>query len=207
MCAHLRQQPLPIFDIISHELTWMTEKCQGGSPCEYCIRTKKICLPQVIPAAKAQFIISTPDEQALQVVAKVPVQVDTHLDTLYLDYFDLFLKRCQFTADFNNLGADLLPLIQTCLPLRQVIMAIGALEASRQATVKASHWRQSPQIAAFSSYGASIRALQGLLHSPDALHCEGVLWCTLLLGMFEVRSCPHHVLFRLASLITDSAHD
>jgi hypothetical protein len=37
------------------------------------------------------------------------------------------------------------------------------------------------------SYSKSLTSLQLCLQSPDALHCQGVLWCTLLLGLFEVR--------------------
>ena len=114
------------------------------------------------------------------------MRVDTHFDVIYLDYFDLFMKRCQFTEEFNNLGADLLPLIQTCPPLKEVARAIGALEASRRASVKSSRGRQSPYNVAFVSYGKSLKILQGQLQLSKALCSEGVLWCTLLLGLFEV---------------------
>lgn len=156
----------------------------------------KVCLPQVPSTTKVQFISSTPSRQHVPVV-QLPVQVCRHPGILYLDYFALFMQHCQFTEEFTNLGADLLPLIQTCPPLREATVAIGALEASRRATVNASHGRQSPYNVAFGSYGLSIQMLQDRLQSPDALRCEGVLWCTLLLGLFEVRLDCGHGLSRL----------
>lgn len=114
------------------------------------------------------------------------MRISPHSNASYLDYFDLFMKRCQFTEGFKSLAADLLPLIQTCPPLREATVAIGALEASRRATVNSSCGRQSPFNVAFGSYGKAIQSLQGQLQSSDALRCEGVLWCTLLLGLFEV---------------------
>lgn len=119
-------------------------------------------------------------------VAGLPTQVNIYSDTPYLDFFDLFMKRCLFTDEFNGLAADLLPLTQTCLPLGQVVTAIGALEASRRATVKSSRGQQSPYTFAFMSYGGSIKTLRARLEASDAFRCGGVLWCTLLLGLFEV---------------------
>ncbi|KAL0767757.1 hypothetical protein CaCOL14_009996 [Colletotrichum acutatum] len=160
-------------------------KCQGGSPCEYCTRTKKKCLPQAISATGVHFISSESCEETMQ-VAGLSTQINIHSDIPYLDYFDLFMKRCLFTDEFNGLAADLLPLAQTCLPLGQVLTAIGALEASRRATVKSSRGQQSPYTVAFASYGESIKTLRARLQVPDAFRRGGVLWCTLLLGLFEL---------------------
>ncbi|RGP81833.1 hypothetical protein FLONG3_30 [Fusarium longipes] len=117
--------------------------------------------------------------------AELPLQVTAKPDVTYLDYFGLFMQRCQFTKEFSHLLSDLLPLIEMCAPLREATIAIGALEASRRATVNFASERKSPHTVALGSYGKSIQKLQLQLQSSDAMPCEGVLWCTLLLGLFE----------------------
>ncbi|KAK1466953.1 hypothetical protein CMEL01_10946 [Colletotrichum melonis] len=164
----------------------ITNQCQGGSPCEYCTRTKKRCLPQATSTTEVHFISPESSEEGMQ-VAGLPAHVNIPSDILYLDYFDLFMKRCLFTDEFNGLAADLLPLAQTCLPLGQVVTAIGALEASRRATVKFSRGQQPPYTVAFVSYGEAIKTLRARLQVSDAFRCGGVLWCTLLLGLFELK--------------------
>lgn len=165
-------------------------KCQGGSPCEYCTRTNKVCQPQAVSSSQVQFVSCSSPEQTLSVV-KLPMQVSEHSDTVYFDYFTRFMERCQFTQGFINLGADLLPLAQICPPLQEAILAIGALEASRRATVHSIDRQNSPHNVAFGSYCGSIRKLQDRLQTSDALRCQGVVWCTLLLGLFEVRTGLH----------------
>lgn len=137
-------------------------------------------------------------------VARLLTQVNLHSDILYLDYFDLFMKRCLFTDEFNGLAADLLPLTQTCLPLVQVVTAIGALEASRRATVRSSRYQQSPYTVAFLSYGEAMKTLRARLQVSDAFRCGGVLWCTLLLGLFEVTYSSHCLLFFESCLLIGS---
>ncbi|KAH7184588.1 uncharacterized protein B0J16DRAFT_414077 [Fusarium flagelliforme] len=153
-------------------------KCQGGSPCEYCIRTKKTCLPQNNPVVKAKFVYTDSSQIMAHVTAKP--------DVTYLEFFSLFMRRCQFTRASADLASDLLPLIQTCAPLQEAAIAIGALEASRRATVNFTSERQSPEIIALQSYGRSIRRLQAELDTLEASQCQGVLWCTLLLGLFDL---------------------
>ncbi|KAI6753951.1 hypothetical protein HG530_013127 [Fusarium avenaceum] len=160
-------------------------QCQGGSPCEYCIRTKKTCEPQIIQHDEAKFVSWTTSPQPLQ-MTKLPVQINEQFEGTYLGYFNLFMQRCQFTKEFVNFGANILPLIHTCPPLREATIAIGALEASRRATVNSSHERKSPKQIAFGSYGRSIRQLQSWLQSADTASCQGSLWCTLLLTLFEL---------------------
>ncbi|KAH6874074.1 hypothetical protein B0T10DRAFT_533100 [Thelonectria olida] len=162
-------------------------KCQGGLPCEYCIRTKKSCVPQTAPTDKLQFVRCTPSQQASQAV-ELPVQVDRQADLLYFDYFALFIKRCEFTQDFASVTCALLPLTETCPPLREAVIAIGALDASRRSHVRTCSQRQLPHSIAFRSYGTSIRNLQHLLQASGALQSDGVLWCTFLLGLFELMS-------------------
>ncbi|XEU97497.1 hypothetical protein FSHL1_002783 [Fusarium sambucinum] len=184
-------------------------KCQGGFPCEYCIRTKKTCLPQAVPANKVKFVRCR-TFQSLSQVAKPPMHITPKPDITYLDYFDLFMQRCQFTKGSTSLVSDLLPLIHSCAPLGQITMAIGALEASRRPTVKIGSERPAPLNVAFGSYGRSIQTLQARLQSQDALSCQGVLWCTLLLGLFELMTqvsgdpWANHMLYGTSKILQSS---
>ncbi|KAM6519324.1 hypothetical protein FALCPG4_012967 [Fusarium falciforme] len=119
---------------------------------------------------------------------ELPTQVSRSPENLYLDHFVLFMKHCEFKKGFWDVSSDLVPLIQTCPPLQQATVAIGALEASRRGYTSTSSGPESPQHLAFKSYNRSIQALQGQLQSPEALQSEGVLWCTFLLGLFELMS-------------------
>lgn len=121
-------------------------------------------------------------------VIQFPTQVPTAPENIYSDHFVLFMKHCEFTRGFGDVSSDLVSLIQACPPLQQATVAIGALEASRRGSRSTSSSSESPQHLAFKSYNKSIQALQGQLQSPGALQSEGVLWCTFLLGLFEVRS-------------------
>ncbi|KAJ4026252.1 hypothetical protein NW752_001191 [Fusarium irregulare] len=152
-------------------------KCQGVSPCEYCVRTNKTCLPQDKLVVKAKFVYGSPD---------VVAHVSPKPEVKYQEYFGLFMQRCQFTKESTDLASDLLPLIQACAPLQEVAIAIGAPEASRRATVKSTSEGQPPGIVALLSYGRSVRKLQAELESLEALESQGVLWCTLLLGLFDL---------------------
>ncbi|KXH33569.1 hypothetical protein CNYM01_08772 [Colletotrichum nymphaeae SA-01] len=155
---------------------------------------------------EVHFISPEYSEEGMQ-VAGLLTQVNLHSDILYLDYFDLFMKRCLFTDEFNGLATDLLPLTQTCLPLGQVVTAIGALEASRRATVRSSRDQQPPYTVAFLSYGEAMKTLRARLQVSDAFRCGGVLWCTLLLGLFELMTetsgdmWAKHMLYGTARII------
>ena len=137
---------------------------------------------------KAKFVYGTPLQGSSQVVAYIAPKPDVK----YLEYFSLFMQRCQFTKESTDLASDLLPLMRTCAPLQEVAIAIGALEASRRATVNFTSEQQSPGIVALVSHGRSVRKLQAELESLEASQSQGVLWCTLLLGLFDVCSDPFY---------------
>ena len=143
---------------------------------------------------KAKFVYGSP-----HVVAHVSPKPEVK----YQEYFGLFMQRCQFTKESTDLASDLLPLIQACAPLQEVAIAIGALEASRRATVKSTSEGQPPGIVALLSYGRSVRKLQAELESLEALESQGVLWCTLLLGLFDVCSYPAVLDFMLMMKVND----
>ncbi|OBS26131.1 hypothetical protein FPOA_00074 [Fusarium poae] len=184
-------------------------KCQGGFPCEYCIRTNKSCLPQHVPVNKVKFVRCTSFQLCSQ-VAEPLLHITPKPDVTYLDYFASFMQRCQFTKESTNLVSDLLPLIQSCAPLGQITTAIGALEASRRATVNFEKGRPAPRNVAFVSYGRSIQTLQDRLRSLDVLNDQGVLWCTLLLGIFELMTqvsgdpWANHMLYGTSKILQSS---
>ncbi|KAL7809322.1 hypothetical protein V8C44DRAFT_366232 [Trichoderma aethiopicum] len=154
-------------------------KCQGGFPCEYCNRTKEICAPQnaSLPHAadfSAKCVEYTPQDQRLAGAARLPPQVQSHNNDL-----------CQFSKNFVDIARDLMPLMQTSPPLRDLAIAIGALDAARRVSVRSE--RESPQLVAYLPYGRSLQSLQQRLKTPEAAACDDVAWISFLLGLFEVR--------------------
>lgn len=116
----------------------------------------------------------------------LPGQVPVQSEDLYFDQFVAFIQRSQFTRDFAVVGHDLLPLLNASQSLRDLAQAIGALDASRRASVKSSMELTSPQVVAFRSYGKAIQSFQTQLQSSDIMRTEGALWTTFLFGLFEV---------------------
>ncbi|KAL7935946.1 fungal-specific transcription factor domain-containing protein [Trichoderma chlorosporum] len=169
-------------------------KCQGGYPCEYCTRTKKICNPQAANSAaggatfNVTFVKYAPPPQTVAVATALPLQVQEHADEIYLSNFATSMLRCQFTRDFIHIARDLVPLMLTSPWLRDLAVAIGALDASRRASIKSFPERESPECIAYRSYSRSLQLLQQRLQTSDAAACESVAWSTFLLGLFELMS-------------------
>ncbi|KAH6971083.1 hypothetical protein BKA56DRAFT_558426 [Ilyonectria sp. MPI-CAGE-AT-0026] len=159
-------------------------KCEGGCPCQYCIRTNKACQPQKPAPHQTKFIVVQDPSSAYQTT--MPAQAHKLRDDIYLDHFVSFIQRCQFTRGFASATADIVRRIHTSQPLRDLTLAIGALEASRTPSVRCSLFRDSPLCIAFSFYGKSMQTLNHKLETTDALHCDDVLWSTFLLGLFEL---------------------
>lgn len=105
---------------------------------------------------------------------------------MYLDYFALFLQRCEITWEFATVTPDLLPLIQTSPPLRSVTMAIRILKASRRGSVGSVTGNKSTANVVLRSYDDSIQTLRLLLQLKEAAYREDIIWSTFLLGLFEV---------------------
>ncbi|KAF4995731.1 hypothetical protein FGRMN_4938 [Fusarium graminum] len=124
-------------------------------------------------------------------------QANEHPQATYLDHFNLFMQGCQFTPDIANLGADLLPLMHRCPPLEEVMIAIGALEASRRAIVKSPSGRYSPDQVALRSYAfRSLEVNRAIMYGADTLFSQGT-WSNLD-GYCEVdRASPLETMFDL----------
>ncbi|SCN89068.1 uncharacterized protein FFE2_07739 [Fusarium fujikuroi] len=187
---------------------------QGGTPCEYCVRMKKNCQPQAATVSELKFVSHSVVPQH---TSNLQPQISDKPDSVYLKTFFLFLQRCEFTPEFANLGSEFLPLIQTCAPLREATVAIGALEISRSPSTRSSDELRSPYHFALKSYSKALTSLQHYIQSPHAIHCQGVLWCTLLLGLFELMievsggQWARHMLYGTSKILelsgTDSRSD
>lgn len=112
--------------------------------------------------------------------------VASQIDAQFLDYFSNFLQRCQFTSSFTSIAEDLLPLLQSSDILRDIVLGIGALEASRTGYVQSFEKRLSPHFEAYRLYGKCIEAFRTQLKSEAYRPNEQTLWITFLLGLFEV---------------------
>lgn len=109
-----------------------------------------------------------------------------HNDSVYLDLFAAFLRRCQFTGGFVHLDRDLFDLVHSSPLLQDLALAIGALEASRMASSSPLHAPGRARATAFTCYGKALKALRDQLAMAGAAHREDVLWSTFLFGLFEV---------------------
>ncbi|KAK4092258.1 transcriptional regulator family: Fungal Specific TF [Purpureocillium lilacinum] len=159
-------------------------KCQGGPPCDYCVRTSKTCRPQAPRAA--------PNVTAIIVACHPPPSRNrsppTPDDALFLDCFASFLqRRCHLTQAFvAAVATDLARLVHESAPVGDLAVAIGALDASRHGAVMASRGGRDARCAAFRAYGRAMRGLQARLSDPDAVTGDDVVWGTFLLGLFEL---------------------
>lgn len=70
--------------------------------------------------------------------------------------------------------------------LRDIAIAIGALDANRRADIGHNLHHPSPRVVAFTNYQRALTRLQDKLSLKDAPQRDDVLWTTFLLGLFEV---------------------
>ncbi|KAG9254268.1 fungal-specific transcription factor domain-containing protein [Emericellopsis atlantica] len=172
-------------------------KCQGPFPCAYCVRMKKPCRPPVQPestssvtfvAASAQ--TRAPDSSTLVTTSPLSIpHLDEQMSTIYMRYFASFMEGCHITGNSAATSAlDLLPLMDVSPPLRNMALAIGALQSSRRASVRSAQRQDDPRVLAFRFYAEAIQALKHRLEEPHVAASDDVLWSTFLLGLFELLS-------------------
>ncbi|KAJ6784403.1 hypothetical protein PWT90_09464 [Aphanocladium album] len=142
--------------------------CEGGYPCAYCVRTSNICEPPKPLPNSVKFVTEsyTVQNPAIQPGA----------------------QRCQFANGFASATTQLVPLMNGCSPLREVAMALGALEASRRASITSYYGKESPQVAAMNLYGMSIQSLRTKLAEAPLSCRDDILWSIFLMGLFELMS-------------------
>ncbi|VUC25574.1 unnamed protein product [Clonostachys rosea] len=159
-------------------------KCEGGFPCEYCTRTKKQCHPPSPSPPRMKFLMVNSSTRAGCQASVSPTTMPRPNESIYLDYFAIFMGRCQFTKEFATVASDLLPLISSSRPLNDLALAIGALEASRRGSLHTYRGADFPQVASFGFYGRSIRAFQMQIQTSQGIE-DDVLWTTFFLGIFD----------------------
>ncbi|CAG8129174.1 unnamed protein product [Penicillium salamii] len=157
-------------------------KCDGGHPCERCVRTSKVCMPQRLEQTQVQFV-----HVSGQVFSStIPLQVGKHDDTIYLDNFASFLRQCHFSKGFTATIADLATIIGKYPLLRHIAIAIGALDASRKGATRSFKKLDSPQQIAFRAYGRSIKDLYTAISTAGLVFKDDVFWSSFLHGLFEL---------------------
>jgi hypothetical protein len=104
----------------------------------------------------------------------------------YLDQFVSIMMSCHFTPKFPSIATKLLPSMEQNEQLKDIAIAIGALEASRRGGVSTSSRHLAPRVVALASYQRALGGLQKKLELIDAVERDDVLWTTFLLGLFEV---------------------
>ncbi|KAK5662610.1 hypothetical protein OQA88_8524 [Cercophora sp. LCS_1] len=141
-------------------------KCEGGTPSE------------------ANFEFVTPEIAGSSSSALGHVQNETpeSATSRFLDCFRDFVSSSHFTKGFQSV--DFTSLIQSSIAVRHAAVAIGAQHASRHGP-GGGPARQAAHSVASDSYRQSIALLQARLGEEDAAQ-EDVLWCTFLLGIFEL---------------------
>lgn len=136
-----------------------------------------------------KFVISAESTKSCP-MTQVPEQVHSPSYAVYLDHFADFLHQSHFTREFASVHWDLVPLVSRSPPLWHVAIAIGSLRASRRCSVRSLSRRDSTSSIALKSYGDSIQALQSQISKGLSACGEDTLWCTFVLGLFEVSSEP-----------------
>lgn len=134
-----------------------------------------------------KIVISAESTKSCPMV-QVPEQVHSPSHAVYLDHFANFLHQSHFTREFASVHWDLVPLVSRSPPLWHIAIAIGSLRASRRCSVRSLSRRDSTHYVALKSYGDSIQALQSQISKGPSACEEDTLWCTFLLGLFEVSS-------------------
>ncbi|KAJ0419179.1 hypothetical protein BJY00DRAFT_314248 [Aspergillus carlsbadensis] len=170
-------------------------RCSGGVPCDYCVKSTRVCYEQKQRKARSVFVhhTQTPTSQCMSAAkgtTSLPKQIPQGLDSRFLDYSIALLDCNRLTHNHVALAADLLPLLRTSSLLSSAVRAVGALSASRHGSVCMAKGRDSPYFIAFTAYSASISALQATLADRDIARRDDVLWATFFLGLFELMVDP-----------------
>ena len=125
-------------------------------------------------------------------VVKLPTTSEPTL--LYFSYYNAFLQNNRFSG-LETPQEDARHLMKSGDPetfLREAMLSLGALQASKLCSVqklKRTHYQS-----ALESYTRAIAGLRHVLarsdRNDDPNLRAGILWATLLLGLFEVSASP-----------------
>ncbi|KAB8250114.1 hypothetical protein BDV35DRAFT_377678 [Aspergillus flavus] len=171
--------------------------CDGGHPCERCIRTKEICAPQRPEQTRVKFVHAS----GYALSYTIPMQVRKHDDAIYLDHFASFLQRCHFSKGFAATNADIVTVIGRYPLLLHIAIAIRALDAGRKGSIRSYGEFESPRQVAFRACGRSLQVLHSAISTANPVFRDDVLWSTFLHGLFELiaensgNSFANHMVF------------
>ena len=113
-------------------------------------------------------------------------QGPTHSDAKFIDHFVSWISGCHFATGFTSDRYWMNLMLQRG-QLQDVAIAIGALDASRRPAVSSRDGQRSLKIKAFVHYQKAVATLQHEVVQCNATGRDDVLWCSFLLGLFDVR--------------------
>ncbi|CZT12324.1 uncharacterized protein RCO7_09046 [Rhynchosporium graminicola] len=198
-------------------------KCEGGSPCSYCLKKKVTCIPP--PAPKIAGVVFVNDNCSTSSSSKLPSEASEQAviisksmpqpeSTNFISYFfTVFIVRNDFSGgrlDRDGIVAN----FQSSPSLYHAAMAVGALNASKDKFAPARESRAAT-VAALSSYKTSLVSFQDEIRDRDIGTNDAALWTTLFLGLFELmhdmsgEGWVKHILFgtsRMLQLRGPEAH-
>ncbi|KAH7308839.1 hypothetical protein BKA65DRAFT_543657 [Rhexocercosporidium sp. MPI-PUGE-AT-0058] len=173
-------------------------KCEGGSPCAYCVKKKIPCMPP--PASKSVGVVfvndKPPSSSTLQLQPKIsdrtliltpnlPKKVQQPKSSNFIaQFFSVFIVRNDFSGgslDMDGIVAN----FQSSPSLYHAAMAVGALNASKEMLAPMGE-RRAAIVAALSSYKSSLVEFQEEIRCRNVKKNDAALWTTLFLGLFEL---------------------
>lgn len=191
-------------------------QCSGQAPCSNCERRHITCIfgpttqkgssniilvergEQKTPATFKSYIRTrekqSPSSTGSSIVSSPSALTDNALSFLY--YFDVFAKRNNFTGKEHLFSDEMKRLsgFHSSSYLMDAMLSIGAIQAIKLKAPDAPS-RNECLTTALEHYSKSIIGLRDSINSPrkrDDSRQNTVLWTTLLLGLFEVRT---HLVF------------
>ncbi|KAK3294697.1 uncharacterized protein B0H64DRAFT_463688 [Chaetomium fimeti] len=177
-------------------------KCSGDTPCTTCVKRHQPCHYLVAAQKKPAILVDQGRQQTVDTysvqkahrlvftskMVKLPPRSDPAL--LYFSYYHAFLQNNKFSS-LETPQEDAGQLMRHGDPeafLRDAMLSLGALQASKLSAVQKS--KRAHYQSALESYTRAIAGLRHALSRPgrnNEPHLRaGILWTTLLLGLFEL---------------------
>jgi hypothetical protein len=124
------------------------------------------------------------------VTLAVPPVISLDLHTkLSKHFFSVFIQKNDFTVA-KSLNLNLIEhLWQTNSGLREAIVAVAALDASRRSQALSYGKKSVVATTALKAYKKALLSLQTDLNCQMILSSDACLWSTFFLGLFEVSPC------------------
>jgi hypothetical protein len=165
----------------------------------YCNRVGKTCVaPQTQPRNNDLIFVHIGDlsqvhpsngkpRTTVSMALAVPPAISLDRQTkLSKHFFSVFIQTNDFTVA-KNLNLNLIEqLWQTNSGLREAIMAVAALDASRRSQTLSYGSKSVVATTALKEYKKALLSLQNDLDCQMILKNDACLWSTFLLGIFEV---------------------